>query len=379
MEPTKLTRTTAKQDKVVESLRRDIVQGRITPGRQFPSQPQLAKRFQVSLATIGLAVNRLAREGHVQTRHRRGTFVSDKPPHLNNYALVFWNDPSSRFAPTQWSRYYTALTNEAIALQQREGRRILIFHGIDQHADSEDRQRLLSYIESHRLAGIIFANSPDDLEDTSILQQPGIPRVALMSSPCYPGVPAVAYSDHWMERAFDYLLEQGRQRIAILMHGTDSSTDSVVDRVTAARGMTIPPHWRQIMPVVFSLATRNCVRLLMYSTGLQRPDGLVIADDNFVEDAQAALVAAGVRVPDDVAVVAHCNFPWPPANVLPVKRLGYDIRETLRTCIHLIDRQRRGEEVPQLNQIPALFEEELGAAAKTSAFEEGEMLTEQRR
>jgi DNA-binding LacI/PurR family transcriptional regulator len=90
-----------------------------------------------------------------------------------------------------------------------------------------------------------------------------------------------------------------------------------------------------------------------------RPDGLIVADDNMVEHATAGLVAAGAKVGEELDVVAHCNFPWAGPTVLPLKRLGYDARTVLQTCIELIDRQRRGESVPAVTRIEAKFEEEV--------------------
>src|ERR1043166_8134668 len=163
-------RQSPKQNHIAEVLRREILDGKFKPKTRLPSQPEVARRFKVSGVTAHLAMTRLAREGFVYSRKRHGTFVSEKPPHLNNYALVFWNDPVSE-SGAHWSRYYTALSNEAIGIQQREGRRLLQFHGVDQHVDSEDRQRLMSYIESQRLGGIIFANTPHQLIGTPIVEQ----------------------------------------------------------------------------------------------------------------------------------------------------------------------------------------------------------------
>jgi len=359
MPPLKLRqKQTPKQNRVIETLRKEILGGTLRPQTKLPSQIEIAQRFKVSSVTAHMAVARLAREGFLYSRKRHGTFVTEKPPHLNNYALVFWNDPAA-YQGRQWSRYYTALTEEAIRIQQCEGRRMLLFHGIDQHVDSDDRQRLMSYIESKRLGGIIFANSPQLLTGTPILEQPGIARVALMSQ-CAFDMPAVA-SDYvmWFTKAFDYLVSQGRKRIAVIMIGTYRTTDELLTELTKPRGITMPSRWRHTVSSGNFQAARNLIELLMHNRPEERPDGLIIADDNLVEHCMAGLVLAGVRVPDDVAVVAHCSFPYPPPSVLPVKRLGYDIGEMLRTCIDVIDRQRRGETVPRETVLPALFEEEL--------------------
>ena len=100
----------------------------------------------------------------------------------------------------------------------------------------------------------------------------------------------------------------------------------------------------------------------MHGDPSQRPDGILIGDDNLVEYATAGLIDAGVKVPTEVEVVAHCNFPWPTPSVLPVKRLGYDVRECLRECIAAIDEQRGGSKTVSPHIVPARFEEEIQPA-----------------
>ena len=93
----------------------------------------------------------------------------------------------------------------------------------------------------------------------------------------------------------------------------------------------------------------------------QRPDGLVILDDHFVEETTRALLTAGLRVPQDVAVAVHCNYPLRPATVLPVMPVGFDAEGVLQTCMDLIDAQRRGEQVAAITKVPALTTRELSA------------------
>jgi hypothetical protein len=65
-----------------------------------------------------------------------------------------------------------------------------------------------------------------------------------------------------------------------------------------------------------------------------------------------------VRVPDEVAVVGHTNFPWPTPSAVPVKRLGFNVRKILAVALDLIDQQRRNEQPPHLTTIRATFEDE---------------------
>jgi DNA-binding LacI/PurR family transcriptional regulator len=126
-----------------------------------------------------------------------------------------------------------------------------------------------------------------------------------------------------------------------------------------ARKMSTRPHWSQGAGRDGLHWIRNATHLLMHPGQLERPDGLIISDDNLVEYATAGLIDAGVKVPQDLDVVAHCNFPWPTPSVLPVQRLGYDARECLRICLDLLDRRRQGQTTESEVRLQACLAEEL--------------------
>jgi DNA-binding LacI/PurR family transcriptional regulator len=161
-------------------------------------------------------------------------------------------------------------------------------------------------------------------------------------------------------KALDYLASRGRRRLAVVGISAQSREYDEFLSAAAARGMVVRPYWVQCAGSGDGAVwARRCVHLLMNPNQTERPDALFIADDNLVEYALPGLLDAGIKIPDDLEVVAHCNFPWPTPGVLPIKRLGFDSCHVWRTCIDLIDRQRRGESVPPVTGVPALFEEEI--------------------
>lgn len=348
-----------KQNFVFQTLQARIMRGEYPPGSKLPFQAELAQSFQVSGLTIQQAMHRLAREGFVVARRRVGTVVVPKLPHLHNLAFVLPQDPLNT---DYFSRFFTVLSNAARYLQDKQDRPIRVFHNINRHSDVEDRQQLLDLINAHQLAGIIFAMHPFLLEGTPILEQAGIPRVAIMNCQEYPQVPAIAYDmQSFIRRALDHLRSRGRRRIAVLAPPGTDLLDARFEAETVKRGIRCPPHWQQLILQSGAVGACNCVRLLMQDPAATRPDGLIIADDNLVEHALAGLIAEQIRVPTDLEVVVHCNFPWPPTEVMPVTRLGFDSREVLRQCIDLIDQQRRGETVSGVTRVAPVFESELSA------------------
>ena len=101
------------------------------------------------------------------------------------------------------------------------------------------------------------------------------------------------------------------------------------------------------------------MHLMMSGKDGERPDAIFVTDDNLVEYATAGILDAGVRVPDEVEVVVHCNFPWPVPSIVPVRRIGFDARQLIAACIRSIDQQRATGTIPPPVAIPAQFEDEL--------------------
>lgn len=355
-------RTPVKQNEILGALRRQIVEGIFPPGAKLPLRSQLQEHFQVSTATVQGALNRLIEDGFVQAQGRLGTRVTENPPHLCHYALIFPKPPSI----TQIrSRFWTALSNEAAQLGQAQPRKVPIYYGVDGHSDTEISQKLLTDMHSHRLAGLIFA-FPEEagLGGTPLLEEPGMPRVAVTTQAEFHHLPVICLDMRsFIDRSLDYLASRGRRRIALLtVTGTRAEHLEHFNNAIKSRKLTTKPYWVQCVGWPETQWARNVVQLLLHDDQTTRPDGLIIMDDNIVEYATAGLVGSNVSVPGDVEVVAHCNFPWSAPSVLPIKNLGYDARQVLKLAIDCVDRERRGQSPPKLTKVPAIFEEELAAA-----------------
>jgi DNA-binding LacI/PurR family transcriptional regulator len=340
----------AKQTYISEKLRRQIIDGKLALGGRLPTQIQLAEQFQVSGVTIQRALDRLTREGFIYTRGRNGTFVAARPPHLYSYGVVFKDAPAAGR-----SRYHELLESLAIRLQRSDDRRVLLFNGISGREDTEASRELLAMVRSHQLAGLLLIDA-DGFLGTPLLDEAGICRAAVMSNKVDCLSCPIVFPDMtgMVDLALDHLVGRGRRRVATLCTiGVHQELGAYLRNAMRARGIEVVERWQQIVPHDVPDAVRNNVLLLM--AGADRPDALFIADDNLVEAASGGLVAAGVSVPGDVEVVAHCNFPWS-APVLPMQRVGFETMKTLETAIGVIDQQRQGQRVASVTRVPAVLE-----------------------
>lgn len=342
---------------IVAQLRSEIVGGTLMPGAQLPTRVELKERFGTTSVTVQRALDRLMREEFVYANGRRGTYVADSPPHLSRYALIFPTRPSM---PHEWRRFWSALSNEAMAIQQgHPTHQLPIYHEVNHHLDGQDYHRLLQDVRTHRVAGLIFASPPQGLTETPLLREATVPRVAIAGA-SFPQVPTVRLDQEaFCDKAVDSLASQGCRRIALVLPSSLLQCDLELwlEKI-GAHGLKTKPHWLQTVHLAAPESARNIVHLLMNPDQRERPDGLIVSDDNLIEHCMAGLIAARVRVPSEVRIVAHCNFPNPISSILPSQRLGFDARSVLRVCLESIDLQRRGEAVAPQVLVEPVFEEE---------------------
>jgi GntR family transcriptional regulator len=64
---------------VADVLRSEIRQGRWSPGEKLPSQPELAKRFNLSQTSIARAMEVLRNEGMIRSEFGGGSYVLHRP------------------------------------------------------------------------------------------------------------------------------------------------------------------------------------------------------------------------------------------------------------------------------------------------------------
>ncbi|HOX38688.1 MAG TPA: substrate-binding domain-containing protein [Candidatus Brocadiia bacterium] len=172
----------------------------------------------------------------------------------------------------------------------------------------------------------------------------------------------------FLRRALEHLAKKKRHRVAMLtVSGAAVSRIDEFRCCARALGLETDPMWIHGVDPWHARWTANVLRLLFRRENPMIPDALIIDDDNLVDHACCGLVAAGVRVPADVEVVSHWNYPIEPPGRIPFIRLGYDSGAALLNCIGLIDKQNRGEETRDSIMLDAVFEWELEETQKRAA------------
>jgi len=349
-----IQKRTSKIRDVQVALRSRIVGGRYRPGERLPTFDEMEQEFDVSRMVLQQAIGRLRVDGFVRSFHRRGLFVADAPPHLCRVALLFADSAEN----ASWSRMNTAMVNETKRLEREHPDwQFQVFEGI-QHGrlGAERLAELEAEIRAHRIAGVIFVPRTFELNSRPVFADPELPKVFLCATETAGFPPIVGVQSELLyRRALERLAAKGRRRIAIL-HMADTTKEIHHETLYSAFGLTLHRPWIQWVGRSHPQYAESIVSLLLDYPDGQRPDGLIIADDNLIEHAAAGIAGSGLRVGIDLDVIAHCNWPWPLPSVLPMERIGFDATDLLRRAIECIVAERHGESPPPIQKVPPLFE-----------------------
>ncbi len=318
----------SKQEVVAAALRERIRSGRYAAGNLIPTVRDLAERLGASVPTVSHALGLLSDEGFIVTDGRRGTRVVDHPPHRHRIGLVLPDVPDERgrYANLQWQ----ALADAAVALSRDPATTIAIFPVLNRHAELPEHQRLLRALDHGAIAGLVVCEPfhGDAWLDLDALRLPVIGPSHAGRGPR--GRIGLDQSD-FRRRAIDLFHARGRRRLAAVMDMAPWSL-AAVDQLRAdavARGLACPPGSILAAPLHAPGWARHAVTALMRGPARERPDALLVCDDNLAAEVEAGLDAVGVAERDlDLVVLA--NFPNPPSTRRVALRLGWDQREHLR-------------------------------------------------
>jgi len=358
-----------KAEAIADTLRSQIVRGDYHPGGQLLTLDDMQIQFGVTRPTLIRAIDRLKRDGFVRTARSKGTFVTDRPPHLVRFGLAFSSHPQKPLAEIGgWNRFWDMMAKLGPRVAQQMGLDMPVFHNLAGR-DSEGEQVLQQQLQLRRLAGLIIVGSRELFQSRPMLDGFQVPMVAIHDDRRQPiDMPKVYVDkDSFFSQAVNTLQSLGRRRVATI-HLGDYRGENFINKTPSSRpsplthrieslvstmqqlGFNSPAHWQLRTGIS---GAHNLVRTLMDLPADRRPDGLMVCDDNLTEHVVDAVLASGLRVDEDVSVVAHANWPAEPIDTAPVVRLGFDIHELMHTALATLQARCQGRGVPDTQYIKA--------------------------
>lgn len=343
---------------VAADIRRRIVAGDMAVGSQIPPHRELAAEYGVSVITINKALSGLVSEGLLHSHVGRGTFVMVRPASITGIAAP----TTVGFVLRDLSSPFFSLIAHA-AQQRADALGVgLLFASSSNRADREDEQiRRLRLLGVHGLIIVSMSRTYRRGEAIKALDESDFPYT-MVSWTAGDDVPFVgldlAEAGHLAAR---HLLSIGHTRFAY-----------VVDRVGSLNGELRVSRFRETVaqagyPVdprfvfEYPLAGEENDYDSGYALGeriaaMPQPPGAIFCFNDLgslgLED---ALLDAGVRVPDDVALVGLDDIELAARARVPLTTIRQPVAEIGARALDTILARQRGERPP----IRQLFAPEL--------------------
>jgi DNA-binding transcriptional regulator YhcF (GntR family) len=343
-----------KREAIIETLRQRIRTGQYRPGERIPPQRELLKEFQVSPVTLQRAIDRLSELGYFESHGRAGTFLVTHPPDRSRCALVF-SEPANEAQ----NRFYATLERVAQTWSDGSPWHFEICHA---HPGSAAHDDLCERVQAGALAGLVFSSLPYPYLGSPLLHA-AIPRVAIGERPNAHDAQQFATSrinlatDGLLERLCGDLASVGRRRVAVFCAPLSHAHLHSGMAITRHAGLETRPEWWLGLPIAADAAgvPRRIAHLLCSGREEDRPDCVLIRDDNLAPAVVAGIRDSGLSIPEDLTLLAHANFPLDTSLGVPCRRFGYDTRQLLSLAVAEIARLATGAAPCDL-ELPVTFD-----------------------
>jgi LacI family transcriptional regulator len=204
------------------------------------------------------------------------------------------------------------------------------------HDDTMLEERNLDVLVQQRVQGVLIAPVDEDNPRLEAMLGRGVPVVFLDRKPTIDKCCSVASDDVAGGRlAGQHLVERGHRRLAYV--GDPDARDQMAARFAgfaeAAAGCTIDI----IRESDWSPARgRAAGRALAGVPRHDRPTAVFAANDSLGIGLLQELVAAGVRVPQEIAVIGYDDIEWTTSSTVPLTTIRQQRADLGRTAVELV-------------------------------------------
>lgn len=218
-----------------------------------------------------------------------------------------------------------------------EHHRPLILANSDQRADRE--ATYLDLFEQQHMSGVLITPVGPDLERLRRLRDRGTNVVLVDRMGSAEEFSSVSVDDRMGGRlAAEHLLETGRRHIAFIggpaslaqIKHRRAAAEQAVEAVDGARLEFIESAAMNV-----EAGTRGAQQLLNGSAA-SRPDAVFAANDLVALGVLQALTLAGVKVPDDIAIIGYDDIEFAAAAAIPLSSIRQPARAMGRTGARLL-------------------------------------------
>ncbi len=319
------------------------------PGVRLPPVRELAARLDASVNTVRGVLLVLEREGLLHVRRGSGVYAAATPAAARRLAILCEYD---LFHPGV-SPFFLSLVGRLRRWGRERGLATQLYVGTCsafEHAEDVTAPGFVEDAEAGRLVGVFSLSTILSDERVARLQARGLPVVANAEGPRLSrlGCGIVRVDTAAMVAAgVRALAAAGRRRIGLLGWGHRLALEDGPYAAEMRRlGLAVRPEWVcWDLPAELEGAGWEGLRAI-WRASREKPDALLITDEELFRTAKIAVYELGLRVPEDLAIATVSNrgseVPYP----FPVDRMELDPGEIAAQMGRIMSEMLEGRPAP---------------------------------
>ena len=286
---------------ITQQLRELILSKALSPGTRLPTLADLAGLWNTNYYTVQTALTPLVNEGLLVRKQRTGTFIADTTGQIKAVGIY----SGASFLRIEHGAFYQTLYATLCDYFETKGIAVHLF--MDTRPDAQKvkpYKPLMNAIRTSEVGAVIGSMlTPDQFAWLDRLTLPV--SLFTMSKGTHPVV--YIEMDAFLKSSLARLKARGCRSVALIggigLPGFDSFSE-----LAKGFGMKSRPEWvfeRKTWPEHFEeFGFESFIKIW---SGLHKPEGLIIFPDNIAQGVIMAIMQKGVRVPEELKLVIHCN------------------------------------------------------------------------
>ncbi|NLP83337.1 LacI family transcriptional regulator [Microbacterium sp. CFH 90308] len=251
-------------------------------------------------------------------------------------------------SPDVSNPHFSEIAQEVEYRAERLGMTVFFAHS---HGDRAREDAYLEAFEQRQVRGLLVSSFEPVEERLAAMRDRGTPSVLVGRRACRPEQPSVSIDDvSGGHQAAEHLRANGCRRLAFV--GGPLPVQQVADRLAGAR--QVAPDLEVIEVAERSIAVgRSVGHALAARRPAERPDGVFAANDVLALGILQALVAGGVSVPTEVALVGYDDNEFAEASLIPLTSVRARHEDFGATAVDLLFEAIEHASVPDPQRVYA--------------------------
>lgn len=291
-------------------LKEQIVSGKLTAGYKLPPEETLAKQYGVAKLTMRNALSKLCQEGLIKRYKGKGTFVAGES-HIQEKVISLVFDFDNNILPSPLAQIVSGIV---MRLNKEGNFRIRI----DALSDLEKLLEMRKSGET-QIDGIIAMRLTQKDHFVRILHNADIPVVSEGFTSQFNSVEIDNQAS--MEKAFNYLLELGHEKIGIASISLDKEhlrqRYKIVEELLTKRFGGVNEEYCFMLEINDENKETEREQVSAFLRKKDKPTALLCTADVVALEIISQAPFVGVKIPDELSIVGFddmeaCRYVYPP-------------------------------------------------------------------